>query len=481
MFGSGISFTGLGSGIDTASLVERLVQLEGLRKAQLESKKDIAGDKQKAIGKLETLVKALKTKAQGLSETSEFLKLKGSVSREGVLSFDVSSEAAQGSHTIEIQQLAAFDRWAFDSVTDPDVDLATGAGQQITFTAGGNTYAVTVDPSASSLTEIAGAINDAAEADVSASVVNVGTDSAPSWKLVLASKQSGEAGRVTGLASSIAGLTIDGTAPLPGETTPVSANHLAVGLNAVALVDGLLVERDTNEFEGVLPGVSFTAQSADPGNPVDISIEPDNAAIKVALKGLVDAYNEVVRYVNEQNTYSEDDGAGGALFGDSAISIVRSRIRSAIFDVPLADVLADAEGYSTLGLVGLEVQKDGLITIDESTLDEKITANVGALADLFADDDGESGTDSGLAARLESTIASLVDRGVGPNGEALKSLFGAKNESLSATISELDKRISEEEYRLDKYEEALRIRFANLENLMAQLNSQGSALGALGS
>jgi len=479
MFGSGITFSGLGSGLDTASLVERLVQLEGLRKAQLESKKDIAQDKQKAISKLETLVKALQTKSTGLAKTSDFLKLTGSASREGVLSFDVSSNAVQGSHSIEIQQLASYDRWAFDAVVDPDADLAAGAGEQISFTAGGTNYTVAIDPGASSLKEIASAINDQAEADVSASVVNVGTTSAPSWKLVVASKDSGEAARITGLSSTIAGLTIDGTSPAPGSGAAVSANNLTVGLNAKALVDGLLVERDTNEFEGVLEGVSFTAQSADLGNPVDISIEPDSEAIKSALKEFVDAYNEVVKYVNEQNKYSKDDGAGGALFGDSAVSLVRSRIRDAVFGVSLSVVEADTEGYSTLGLVGLDVQKDGTIKIDDTKLGEKITANVGALANLFTDDDGDLAGDSGVAAKLSDAIASLVDRGVDANGDPLVSLFGAKNDALKSTISELDKRIAEEEYRLDKYEETMRIRFANLENVMAQLNSQSSALGAL--
>jgi len=479
MFGSGINFSGLGSGIDTASLVERLVQLEGLRKAQLESKKEIAQDKQKAITKFESLVKALKTKSEGLSETSEFLKLKGSASREGVLSLNVSSTAAQGSHSIEIQQLAAYDRWAFDAVVDPDADLASGPGQQITFTAGGTNYTVAIDPSTSSLEEIAGAINTAASADVSASVVNVGTTATPSWKLVVASKESGAAGRVTGLTSTIAGLTIDGTSPAPGSGTPVSTNNLTVGTNAKALVDGLLVERDTNDFEGVIEGVSFTAQSADIGNPVDVSIEPDNAAIKAGLKGFVDAYNEVVKFVNDQNKYSKDGGAGGALFGDSAVSIVRSKIRDSLFAVNLADVQADTEGYSTLGLVGIEVERDGTLSIDESKLDEKITANVGALAGLFTDDDGAVGADTGLAAQLTSAIASVIDRGVGPNGEGLKSLFGAKNDSLTATISELDKRIAEEEIRLDKFEETMRLRFANLESVMARLNSQSAALGTL--
>jgi flagellar hook-associated protein 2 len=185
-----------------------------------------------------------------------------------------------------------------------------------------------------------------------------------------------------------------------------------------------------------------------------------------------------MKFVNEQSTFKEDKGTSGALFGDSTMSLVRSKLRTALFDVNIQTVTDDTEGYSTLGLVGIDVENDGTLSIDDSKLDEKITGNVAAFADLFADDDG-NGTDTGIATNLVYAIDSVIDRGTGPNGEALKSLFGAKNESLANIISELDRRIEEEDYRLDKYEEALKLKYANLENLMASLNSQSSALGAI--
>jgi flagellar hook-associated protein 2 len=478
MFGSGISFSGLGSGIDSSSLISRLVQLEGLRKAQLESKQDIARGKQTALGKLEGLVKDLRDEARSLSTSSGFLQLAGSASREGVISFDVGSTAAQGTHSIEVQQLAAYDRWAFDAVADSEVDLATGAGQVVSFTVGGTTHTVAIQQDASTLSEIAQAINQEAGDDVSASVINVGTAADPSWKLVLASDESGEAGRIGGITSTVGGLTIDATEPAVGSDVPASANNLTVGTNAIALVDGLLVERDSNEFDGVIPAVTFTAQSADVGFPVDLSIEPDRDAIRSKLYDFVEAYNAVMKFVNEQSTFKEDKGTSGALFGDSTMSLVRSKLRTALFDVNIQTVTDDTEGYSTLGLVGIDVENDGTLSIDDSKLDEKITGNVAAFADLFADDDG-NGTDTGIATNLVYAIDSVIDRGTGPNGEALKSLFGAKNESLANIISELDRRIEEEDYRLDKYEEALKLKYANLENLMASLNSQSSALGAI--
>ncbi|MFN0008702.1 MAG: flagellar filament capping protein FliD [Planctomycetota bacterium] len=494
VLGSGISISGLGSGLDTASLIQSLVQLEGLRKAQLQRQQTGVQDKLGKFGDLKKLVETLQAKADKLSTSSKFLHLMGETSREGAVAVEVASTAIQGSHSITVQQLAALDRWAFDAVLDPTTDLSASSGQ-VAFTVGGQSYAIAIDAADSSLNDIASAINADAGEDVSASVVNAGTDAAPSWRLVLASKTSGVDGRIHGLSSTVTGLVIDGTEPAPGATAPVSANHLVVGLNAQALVDGLLVERTTNEFTGVLEGVTFTALAADPLNPVELTITPDTEAITTALEEFVTAYNAVINFVKGQNTYSEDGETGGPLFGDSSTRVVSASIHSSLFNVPLATVLADTEGFSTLGLVGLELTRDGTIQIDEAKLEGKITENVDLLADLFADDDGFDGggllpgdpgygvdqtADSGLAATLVRAIKGLVDPGVGVGGIVLPSVFAAKEKSFRDQIRTLDQRIADEAYRLEQFEEQLRARFANLENLMGGLNSQLATLAAIG-
>jgi len=493
VYGSGISISGLGSGLDTASLVQQLVQLESLRKVQLQRQQSDVQDKLGKFGDLKKLVETLQTKAEALSTSSKFLHFMGETSREGAVSVEVSSTALQGSHSITVQQLAAIDRWAFDAVADPTTDLSAASGQ-VAFTVGANSYAIAIDAAESSLNEIASAINEDAGEDVVATVVNAGTDAAPSWRLVVASKTSGVDGRIHGLSSTVTGLTIDGTEPAPGSSVPVSANHLLVGQNAQATVDGLLVERTTNEFAGVLEGVTFTALAADPLNPVELTVTPDSEAIQTALEEFVAAYNAVIGFVNAQNTYTEGGETGGPLFGDSATRFVGSSLHSALFNVPLATVVADTEGYSTLGLVGLKLARDGTISIDEAKLGEKITENVDLLAALFADDDGFDGggllpgdpgygvdqtADSGLAATLVRAIDGLVDPGVGAGGIALPSIFGAKEKSFRDQIRTLDQRIADEAYRLEQFEEQLRARFANLENLMGNLNSQLAALTAL--
>lgn len=490
VFGNGISFAGLGSGIDSTALIERLVALEGIRKGQMAAQRDEYKETKSAFGKLESLVQTLRSRAEELSKSGKFLQLKATSSVEGALSFDVSSTASTGSHSIEVQQLASNDRWAFDGVADHTTDLGAG---NVSFSVGATNYNVAVGATDSSLDEIAAAINNAAGDDVTASVVNTGSSTTPSWKLVLAADDSGDAGKIHAITSTSAGLTIDNTEPAPGSSTPVSANHLVVGSNAKALIDGLLVERDTNEFDDVIAGVSFTALTADPGTTIDLTIEPDSEGIVEAIDDFVSAYNAVVEFTNKQSSYDEEKGAGGPLFGDSSMGVIRSKLRSSLFNVDLAAVQADTQGFSTLNLVGLEVQNDGTIELDKTKLEEKIVDDVDALADLFADDDGfddgalvpgdpgygvDQTDDSGVAATLLRTIDSMLKTVEGVGGVSVKGLFGTKQDSLQKMIADFDKRIDMEDVRLDKYEETLRMRFANLEALMGGLNTQSAALQA---
>src|SRR5262249_53324876 len=150
-----------------------------------------------------------------------------------------------------------------------------------------------------------------AGADVTASVVNVGTSATPSYQLVVAGDDTGADFTITGLTSSVAELS--------------GATRVSTATNAEIAIDGLTVQRSSNLFSDVLPGVSFTVSRVTPtGTPMSFTVDLDPSGIKENIKGFVDAYNEVVKFVNAQNAFTQEGGAGGELFGDSALDAVRS-------------------------------------------------------------------------------------------------------------------------------------------------------------
>ena len=500
---SGISFSGLGSGLDTNAIVRQLVAIERLPIQSLQSRRGTEQRRLDLVGQLGDLVKTLQSRADDLSSPEKFFAYTASISDESVAAITTNSLAEEGTHTLDVQRLAAIDRWAFDAVDSRDANLTSEVGEQISFKVGTTDYTLTIDPNNSSLDALAGQIEDMTGGDVDASVVNTGTENSPSYQLVLASDASGEEGRITDIFSNVGqtgaggdtALSIAYSAPdANGDAT--SANNITVGNDAIAVIDGLTVRRSTNSFSDVLVGITIDVRALTESGEATITIDPDREAVRSQIDSFVSAYNEVVDFINGQNTFTPGSGdesgtAGGLLFGDSLLSNVKRSIRSALFNVDPSVVANDSEGYSTLSLVGIEQDSGGKLSVDSTTFDEKFTENLPLLMDLFADTDGfdNGGADENTPGYYEDTTADgglmnqlsrAIDQmfGVlGTNGDVtVQGIFDVREDAIEAAIDRYDDQITRREDRLESYEQTLILRFARLEELMGGLNAQGAAL-----
>ena len=451
-------FGGLASGLDTNAIVSAVVNLESRPIRILQSQREEEQTKLNLIGTFEGLVDSLQDKASELVEDRAFLASSLSVGTEGIASFEVSAGALGGSHELEVISLAKANRFTFEAVTDPDESRGTG---EITFDYDGVSYTVSVTDA--SLTEIAGAINTATDDEIQASVINVGTDSSPSYQMVVAATSTGED-------FAIENLTVGSGLDLRNqeELTPAS--------NAEVLIDGLSVQRSTNVFSDVIEGVTFTvnqeaADVDDPNPKTTFTIDNDVDGTRQNLQEFLDAYNAVQRFINQQNEFTEEEGAGGQLFGDSILSTVNSAVRNALFDVDLDAVASDTEGFSTLGLLGVELDSDNLLTLDASRVDDRLDTDIQAFSDFFADED------SGVLVKLEDAIKGLKDRvDLGGDLGTVPGVFGSRRDAIDSRIRDIDDSIERNERRIELLEESLIRRFAALEELIGGLNAQGAFL-----
>jgi flagellar hook-associated protein 2 len=449
----GIQIGGLASGLDTNAIIGALLSMESRPIMLLQAQKSTEESKLSLFGTLEGLVTSLQDKlADFTSSSGSLFSHSVAAANEGVAAFTVTGQPISGGHSLEVSSLAASDRWAFDGVADADADLGAGT---VAFDYNGTSYSVAIDAETSTLNEIAAAINDEAGDDVTASVINVGTEGSPSYQMVIAGDDTGTDYQIENLTSSVAGV--------------VNGTQLTNASNAQITIDGLDVERSTNVFSDVIEGLSFTVQAVD---STTFTTDIDNEGSKEKIQEFVDAYNEVIGFINTQNTYDEDEGPGGDLFGESLLQTVRSSISNALFDVDLADVQSDTEGYSTMGLLGIEMQSDGTLSIDDDVLEEKMTGNPELFTAFFTD------ADSGVMVALDSAIENLVEGGTDGNGAHYDAMFDVKTESINKIISGLDDSIERKEYQLEKTEEALIAKYANLEALMSGLNAQSSYLAS---
>lgn len=489
---SNISIGGLASGLDSNAIIDALISVERIPIQQLEAQKKTNQDKINQLNTFRGKVDTLRTKANALGTLTGLMSFKVTQSVEGSASISASGSAAAGTHTLVVEQVSSTDRWAFNGVADPAVDLASADGETVSFTYDGQNYSVALTQDASSLNDIASQINTVADGKVAASVVNSGTTAAPNWQLVLTAEDTGDAFRLSNLSSTVAGLSING-APPNGSGVAQSANNISVGRNAVAIVDGLRVERTDNDFDDVIAGVSISVLDADLGTTVQFTVESDKTAIKGRVKEFVDAYNDVIKFVRDQNKYDEEKGVGGPLFGENALRSIQRSLSGVLFGQSAAQIAADTAGYGTLRLVGVESQSDGSLKINDKVMDAKMDADLSKFADLFADTDGfdnqgavvggpryytDFTADTGLGDDIARELDKIVKSYGNSNGQFFKGIFDSRIETLTGNNKQIDERISQREDRISKMTDQLKARYAALESMMAKLQSQSSFMNS---
>jgi len=461
-----ISFGGLASGLDTTAIINALVGAREIPMILVEQKKTNSEGKLSLMNSFKGLVQAVKDKAEELRSFSGFMSHTITPSAEGVASFSVTGSPTSGSHTLIVNALATSAKMSTSTLIADNTAALDGG--TISFDYNGTNYSVVIDPAASSLDEIAAAINDQAGTAVEATVINTGTTSSPNYELVMSGKDSGADYAIQNL--SVAG------SPGLADNLAFNAAPLVAASNAEVVIDGLTVQREDNDFSDVVPGISITALAADPAKTISFGVSVDQTGMKEKLTEFVDSYNAVMDFINTQNKYSEDTGAGGALFGDGVLSSVRSKLYGGFVQADLATVQADTTGYSALSLLGIKSTVDGTLSIDDTKLTDKMTADIDAFSNFFAAD----GT--GNFGRLSDGLDYLLDStGTDVNGAQLSSLFDIRTEGLNTTIADYTDTIENMQYNLDKYQESLVQKYANLEVLMSQLQGQGFAVDNLSS
>ena len=463
-----LSFGGLASGLDTSAIISALVGAEGIPIALEESKQQVQEAKLSLMSNFEGLVKALQEKADGMKTISSFLSHTVTASTEGYANFTVTGAPEAGSHTLEVLSLAAADKWGSNSMGGGLLGGGLGSqldGGAISFDYDGTSYSVVIDPANSSMEDIAAAINSQAGDAAKASVVNTGTESNPSYQLILT-------GNDTGADFALENLTVSGplAANLDFGTEPLTAAS-----NASIIVDGLTVERSGNDFSGIVEGITIDAIAVTT-TPITFGISVDQGAVKEQMQEFIDAYNAVSSFIQVQNKYSQDDGADSELFGDRILQSVSSKLYSGFIAADPAVVAADTEGYSAISLLGLEIDQNGNLTMDETEFGDKLSGNIELFSDFFGN------PDTGVFQRLSGELDYLLDStGTDTNGDPLDGLFDIRKEGLSSNISDFKDRIEDMNYRLDKFESALVTKYAALEVLMAKLQVQGNAVDNLSS
>ncbi len=321
---------------------------------------------------------------------------------------------------------------------------------------------ISIDSTNNSLTGIVNAINaqNAGEnaTGVTASAIHDGTQ----YRMVL----SGDSVTESNIKLDASGLTegagsyanpafavYSGGSGLP-EHEDGEAASTQHAQRAEIIVDGITIEGDTNTFTEAIPGITLGLVTADAGETIEVSVGFDEGALKNKIGAFVSAYNSVVGFVDAQS--AKEGGIAGVLVGDSGVLAIRRRVHRL-----LVTPVDDASKLSTLSELGLEVQENGTIKLDEAKFSAAVESDLDGVVKLLAGGDGSDG----VVTRFESYLGELTDSADG--------FLAGRKQAIDANMKRVDRTIERLELRLARRQETLEKRFTALEMMMSSLNAQG--------
>ncbi|MAO29244.1 MAG: flagellar hook protein [Alteromonas sp.] len=470
-----IQSLGVGSGLALDDLVQQLLEAERAPKdARLNEKEERIEAEISGLGQIKSKLSAFEDSVDELRSDADINGREPTISNpsedDDVLSAEASNSALRGSYEITVEQLASGSRITTDDgafTSSTEAVLSTGAGS-LTFDVGGSD-SFTIDVTAGmTLTELREAINNADDNfGVTANIIDTGTSAGP--RLVYSSSETGEGNDLV-ITNDTGAAELDRLSTTGG-TGNISAANIQSAQNAIAYIDGIEVQSESNEFENTIQNVSFEVNEVSPKDAngdlqaTTLDIGYDKEGLEKKIRDFVENYNSLIDEINTLTRYGESElEEDGALAGDSLLRGIQTT---------MANIVGGNVSASSLGglfQVGIEFNDDGKLEIGttdfglgtgEDRLEDALEDNFDEIAKLFTDEN------EGIATRLYEFADEYTSYG---------GLISLREQTAKDNREELYDERETLELRMQSYEDTLRGKYLNLDQTVAQLNQTSSAL-----
>lgn len=283
---------------------------------------------------------------------------------------------------------------------------------------------------------------------VVANIVNDGSG-VNGYHLSLTATNSGKAGQVV----------IDGGTTSLVTNTVVQAQDAAVFYGGSGSSQPLLITSSTNQLSNVIPGVTIQLTGASP-NPVTLNITRDPSTISKQLQSFTDDFNGLVDEITTLTQWNSSTNTGGLLLGDSTILNVQQQMYTAF-----NNIVKGAGQYNQMSDVGMTIGGDGKITFNSDTFTSAYATDPTAVQNLFTQ------TNTGLGTLIDKSMKMLVDPTDG--------FITLQNQTLNTEQQNFQTQIDSLNALLANKKNLLEEQFANMESVLAGLQSQQSALSSI--
>jgi len=467
-----------GSTIDVNSIVNNLMKVESRPLQVVSTKISAANVSISAMGEIKSLADAAFTAVSGI-EDQIFLAGKAvSVGDGSVVKASVTSPslAGVGEVTIENTRMAAVQRSTFSGFTSITEAMGVGNGSltidinagSTLLSSGDSPVSLAIDLQGKTLAEVRDEVNENEDlrGKVRAVLVNTGTGNNP-WVLQLVGSTTGSNASFSavwsadddvdgGITSTDGGLTV-GSGPT-FNAAGTGANPIPV--NARATINGIVIESQTNVFTDAAPGLRLEILKASPAGTTAL-VSDNRGELQAKVKRFASAYSDLLAKIATATKPGSDSSKPGPLAGNSGVLALSSRLSFAYGQgITLAGGRAwsNSEGSPALDIngnpipirwsqLGLSVQRDGSVSLNESELAAALSGPLGqsmllgfssSIKTTLGTFRGGTGSLTTTIQAMQSTVSSLKN-----DQDKIQDRLERTRTSLIAKYSALDAKLSQ--------------------------------------
>ncbi|MGH9475185.1 MAG: flagellar filament capping protein FliD [Terriglobales bacterium] len=441
---SGITNPTTAGNFSASQYVQSIIASESAPEQQMQQQVSTLSTQATALGTISTQLNALQTAVFALNDFQGALNAQVATSSDtGVVTATAGSGATAGTHTVVVSNLATTSSQYSNTLTDGNTTFATGS---VDIQVGSGTpTSLTVDSTDDTLSTLATAINNA-NAGVTASVI---TDASGS-RLGLISNTSGASGQIA----------------ISNNTTGLTFTQAVGGANANFTLDGINLASASNAVTGVLQGVTLDLQGVSSAAGATVTIAPDTTQATTAIQSFVTAYNTVIQSLDTQFTYNPQTQSTGALGSDQTVmQLQQNLLGDAAFSI------SGNSGMTNLASIGIAMNEDGTLTIDNATLSASMASNYGAVQNLF-----QSVSPAGFAQNFSNDLLNLTDPSKGLVALDQQGIQQQTND-LNQQITDFQTNLNAQEAQLMQVYSQVAVTIQNMPTLLSQTQSELSSLG----
>jgi flagellar hook-associated protein 2 len=287
---------------------------------------------------------------------------------------------------------------------------------------------------------------NALNGNIKASIINDGTGT-NSYRLNLTSQSTGNIGKIV---LNSGGLELNMFELVKAQDAVVSLGDSSSS--------PIVSSSSTNTFSNLTTGLTLNVQNAS-SSPVTVTVARDDDSLVEKMNAFVEKFNAIITTIDEATKYDSETKEKGELLGNSTVNTIRSQLLSMV-----SKKIADGGTIKTLSQMGLSLNSDMQLTLDEETFRETMSTNATDIEKFFS--------------TAKTGFAAVIDN-------ALDYQTRANNGKIASTINGYDDRLDTLNDRieslgdlLDAKEQRLYLQFSNMEKALSKLQSASTVISS---